>query len=350
MKILFPINIDRWRNPIASLLREIAVHNDDIDFYSFSSPETSEDCEKGAIFWSRPNIHNINKKRLLSEKYDLVHTASATTANLIGIVAAKLCSRFRCQHIYTANSEPLKDDPFFYHYLINLKVADRVYCVSQSVQQAILKYGRLGDGIIHNGFDPMFFDPSLAKRHMKNQQNLKAPFFLFCGVLNKRKRPDIFIKLAQLMPQVRFAMAGGYHSLNEAAPYLKQIEQVQNIHNFGRITRSELGDLMALAAALIFPSESEGLPLSVIEASGMGLPVLAQPTSSMPEIVNEGINGWLLPINNLQLWIDKLNAIIRWNQTEQTKFSQGARNWVVENFSWKGIARQYGEVYHSLVR
>jgi alpha-maltose-1-phosphate synthase len=350
MKILFPIHIDRWRSPISSQLREYALYNDDIDFYSFSSPETNEDVEKGTLFWSRPNIHKIDKKSLLSIKFDLAHTASATTANIMATLAAKVGNRFRCRHIYTVSSEPLKDDPFYWHYLVSLKIADKVYCVSQSAQRAIIKYGCPGNGVINNGFDPMFFDPALANRQVLNKYDLKVPFYLFCGVLEKRKRPDIFIKLAQQMPQAQFVMTGGYHSLDGAAPYLKQLEKIRNIHNLGRITRTELRDLMACATALIFPSESEGLPLSVIEASGMGLPVLGQPASSMPEIVNEGKNGWLLPINNLEQWIDKLNEIMQWNQNDQNMFSRLARNWVIEKFSWKSIARQYGRVYHSLAR
>ncbi|NNM29128.1 MAG: hypothetical protein HKO57_06375, partial [Akkermansiaceae bacterium] len=49
MKILLPISLDRWRSPIASLLREVAQRCTEHEFYSFSSPGTDEDREKAEV-------------------------------------------------------------------------------------------------------------------------------------------------------------------------------------------------------------------------------------------------------------------------------------------------------------
>jgi len=350
MRVLLPINLDRWRNPIASQLREIAVFNEDIDFYSFSSPQSNEDKEMGASFWARRNIHKISKPDLLIGNVDIVHTASATTANIVAVLIAKAHSGFRCRHIFTASCEPVNDDPYFYHYLVNIKIADHVYCVSRAVCESILKYGRKGDGVIYNGFDPAFFDPKMVTNSIIKKYNLPTPFFLFCGVLERRKRPDIFLSLARRMPEYNFVITGGYHSLREAEKYLQQLKELENVQYVGRVSRAEIRDIMGGAAALIFPSEAEGLPLSVIEASGMGLPVLARPASSLPEIIKEEVNGWLLSENNLDLWELKLKKIVNWSSSMRTSFSSQARRWVVENFTWEYNARRYGDLYHKILK
>jgi glycosyltransferase involved in cell wall biosynthesis len=349
MKVVFPIHIDRWRSPIASLLREIAVFNEDIEFYSFSSPETGEDHERAAAFWDRPNIHKLDRGQFGAHRFDVAHTASATMANLSAIVLAKIRSRFRCKYLYTANSEPLKGDPFFYHYLASLRIADKICCVSRAVDRAIRPFGRKGDAVIPNGFDPMLFNPGAAQTITLEKYRLHTPFFLFCGVIQKRKRPDIFIDLAERMPQFQFVVAGGYHFLREAEPFLLRMDTVENITSLGKVTRTELRDLMGHATALVFPSESEGLPLSVVEASGMGLPVLAQPVSSLPEVIAEGTNGWLISIRNLDLWMEKLSEIAKWRAADRRAFAEKARNAAIATYSWEKIARQYGEMYRNIM-
>ena len=349
MKVLLPIHIDRWRSPIASLLREIAIYNEDINFYSFSGPETNEDHEKAAVFWSLPNIFKLNPRKFGAISFDIVHTASATTANLTAIILAKIRTRSRCNHLYTANSEPTRDDPFYHQYRMSLQIADTICSVSHAVDLAIRQFGYKSDAIIPNGFDPAFFSPHSAHLDTPVKHDLDRPFFLFCGVIQKRKRPDVFISLAEKMPHFPFVMVGGYHFRNEAEPFIHRMERVKNIIILGKVTRTELRDLMAHATALIFPSESEGLPLSVIEASGMGLPVLAQPVSALPEVINEGTNGWLIPVSNLDDWMIRLLDITEWSMEQRKVFAENARKTSIDRFSWEKIAGQYGVLYRNMM-
>ena len=106
---------------------------------------------------------------------------------------------------------------------------------------------------------------------------------------------------------------------------------------------------MASAIALVFPSELEGLPLTILEASAMGIPVLAQPKSSMPEAIIKDLTGWLLPIDRTSLWVEKLKEIAHWSEMEKSCFSEHARNFIKEHYSWDLVARQYAELYHKLV-
>jgi len=107
--------------------------------------------------------------------------------------------------------------------------------------------------------------------------------------------------------------------------------------------------LMGSALALVFPSELEGLPLTILEASAMGIPVLAQPKSSMPEAVIDNVTGWIFPIDPIQAWVGRLTKILHWSESDKAAFSNKARHFVKEHYSWDIVAQQYNELYHRIV-
>lgn len=62
----------------------------------------------------------------------------------------------------------------------------------------------------------------------------------------------------------------------------------------GRVTQAELGGYMARGRALVLPSLSEGLPRVVIEAMFSGLVVIASRVSGIPEVIEDGVTGYLI--------------------------------------------------------
>ena len=58
--------------------------------------------------------------------------------------------------------------------------------------------------------------------------------------------------------------------------------------------RSDIRELLAISTAFVFPSISEGLPISVLEAMAAGKPVIASRVGPMPEMVEDGVSGILV--------------------------------------------------------
>jgi glycosyltransferase involved in cell wall biosynthesis len=63
----------------------------------------------------------------------------------------------------------------------------------------------------------------------------------------------------------------------------------------GRCGASRVRGLLGGAAALVVPSIYEGMPLVILEAMEAGVPVVASRVSGIPEVVEEGVTGWLVP-------------------------------------------------------
>lgn len=351
MRVLYPINLDRWKFPIATCLRELTVRNPQIDFYSFSSPTSDEDRHLGEQLWSRSHIHKISAIDLLTQSFDIIHHASATPRNLTAATLAKTRSLGKCIHIFSAPIQPHTTDDFYQQYVESVRRADVLTAVSHAVAKDIQEqFDRTVDAVVPNGVDLQFFSTDAAESMDYEALGIRQPYVLFVGVLTPRKRPDVFMQVASLLPDRDFVMVGGFYTPDEEAQFTKAAQDYPNIKLVGAQSRTKVRSFMAGATALVFPSELEGLPLTVLEALSMGLPVLAQPKSSMPEAVIEDVTGWLLPVDRPQRWADKLNEILCWSDGQRHAFAQQARGFVEQHYSWDGIAKQYSELYEKLAQ
>lgn len=346
MRVLYPINLDRWKFPVSSSLRELTVRNPQIDFYSFSKPTSKEDQTMGQSLWNQSHIHKIAPIDLLKQQFDIVHHASATTKNLAASAIAKIRSAGKCVHIFTAPIQPHQEDKYYKQYVKSVRQADVLAAVSHAVANDIqIQFDRQVDAVIPSGVDLNFFSPEAAQSVNYDKLGIKQPFVLFVGILTPRKRPDVFMKIASLLPKLDFVMVGGFYSTQEQEKYTKASQEYSNVKLLGAMPRSEVRNLMADALALVFPSELEGLPLTILEASAMGLPILSQPKSAMPEAVIEDITGWMFSDKQLSIWAEKLQEIQNWSATARTDFSQKARQFVCEHYSWDLVAQQYANLY-----
>ncbi len=349
MRVLFPINLDRCKFPVATSLRELTLRNPEIDFYSFSSPTSDEDRALGEFLWNQPHIHKIQVADPIWTRFDIVHHASATPRNLIAASIAKARSFGKCTHLFTAPIQPHDDDKFYRQYVTSVRRADVLAAVSHAVAKDIQEqFGRTVDAVIPSGVDLNFFAPSAAQPVDLEKFGIRQPYVLFVGVLTPRKRPDVFMQIASLLPDLDFVTIGGSYTSQEEAQYKEIASKYPNVKLLGCQPRSVVRDFMGSALALVFPSELEGLPLTILEASAMGLPVLAQPKSSMPEAVIKDVTGWLLPVDEPSVWVEKLKHVASWSEPERSSFSQKARNFVTEHYSWDIIARQYATLYQKI--
>lgn len=346
MRVLLPINLDRWNNSIPSILRETCVRIPDISFYSFSNPRSEEDRILGQSFWAHSHLHRVRMLTALDTSFDLVHHASSTHKNLLAALLVRLRSVGGCAHLFSGQVEPFENDPWYPHYRLSVWMADRITAVSQVVADGIKRhFGRDVDAIIPNGVDLDFFSSASANEIDLESLGITQPLVIFAASLEARKRPDIFIALSELLPDCDFVMLGGYVHQEERDSYIKLIRQRPNVKYLGLQPRTILRDLFAKASALVFPSEIEGLALAVVEAQAMGLPVLAQPKTCMPEIIQEGVSGWLLPSESLQMWASKLREILSWSCSERIAYAEGSRAITRTRYSWDVIAPQYREMY-----
>lgn len=351
MRILLPISLDRWRNPISTLLRACVEANPEIEFHSASNPYSDEDRLLGSEFWKRPNMVRASQFQLSTTRFDGVHTASITLHNQAAVVAAKIRNPGRCQYLSTINLQVGPADGKDWRLLgIAEMLADGFVSVSEAAGQGVAaRCPNRFYGIIPNGFDPDYFDPEIEDEPDLPSviRDLKPGSFpLYVGALEPRKHPEFIVQLAKLHSEIQFVAAGYVHPLGRH--FEPMVRSLPNLHWLGHVDRRTIRALLKRAGVLLFPSEREGLALSVIEALGMGLPVIGQSKSSMPELITHGINGYLIDIADEESWSQGMTRILSGANYPLESQASDIRRDAIERYSWFSIGRRYGTLYRHL--
>ncbi len=103
----------------------------------------------------------------------------------------------------------------------------------------------------------------------------------------------------------------------------------ERVHFLG--ARRDLGDLLTAIDVFVMPSLWEGLPLSMILAMGAGLPVVATAVAGIPEVVDNGKTGWLVPAGNVVRLSEALSEVFA-DATHAAAIGQAARQFVLPRF------------------
>jgi glycosyltransferase involved in cell wall biosynthesis len=113
------------------------------------------------------------------------------------------------------------------------------------------------------------------------------------GSLFPVKDHPTLLKAVASLPGTRLAIAGEGSELQALEELTNALQISERVHLLG--LRADVDRVLRSADVFCQPSLSEGLPLSIIEAMAWGLPVVATRVGGIPEVVDEGGTGYLVP-------------------------------------------------------
>lgn len=148
------------------------------------------------------------------------------------------------------------------------------------------------------------------------------------------KRTDIFMKVAELLPEYAFIWIGNQHPVEE---HPKNVFFLGNIPNAG--VYNSIADLFMLA------SDYEGLPMVILEAMSLGKPVVASNVGGIKEIVRDDINGYAVS-NTAVEFKTKIEYILD-NKDIQEKFSKNSHDIFKKELTVDKMVNSYLEIYKS---
>jgi O-antigen biosynthesis protein len=202
--------------------------------------------------------------------------------------------------------------------------------------------------LIKNGIDIQKFKPDIQNNISNFEVDSHNFVISFIGRFSQEKGPDLFIKiLSQLQHynNLSFIMAGDGESYPEIVKLIKQLKLEDRVSLPGFINSK---DYLSLTDLLILPSESEGRPNIVLESLAMGVPVVASSVGGVPELIQDGYNGYLCQSGNVNDFVERIEQIIN-NRKLHLEMSKNAREYAVQNLDIKIIYQQYVDVFESLI-
>lgn len=183
-----------------------------------------------------------------------------------------------------------------------------------------------------------------AIKNRKNKANYHTVLFL--GFLCKRKGcydiPAVVEIVKKKIPNVRFVLAGSGEKEQICSIIDDSIKD--NIIFPGWIKDEEKQQELSNCDVFFLPSYNEGMPMSILDAMGYGLPIISTFVGGIPKIVKDGYNGFLLYPGDIQGMAD---AIIRLLSDDEEREKMGMNSvYVINNgFSLLNHINKIEELY-----
>jgi glycosyltransferase involved in cell wall biosynthesis len=112
----------------------------------------------------------------------------------------------------------------------------------------------------------------------------------------------------------------------------------------GPLSRDEVAEVLGKASIFVFPSLKEGLPLSVLEAMACGVPTVGSDISGVNDLVEDGVNGLLVPPANSPLFAEAILGLLD-NNRLRSRMSVNTRRTIVEEYSWDRVLQKLDDIY-----
>ena len=117
----------------------------------------------------------------------------------------------------------------------------------------------------------------------------------------------------------------------------------------GYVSDEKKIELLSKCSALLLPSFVEGFGLVILESFAMNKPVLVADAKPSNELVDDGVDGFILPINNPTPWSEKISFLLG-NKDICKKMGVNGRTKLEKKYSLDFVVNEMESLYQSLVR
>lgn len=151
-------------------------------------------------------------------------------------------------------------------------------------------------------------------------------------------------------PSIEFLLAGSPDHGNPASVPPEQIlvwEREGMITALGHVENME--NLLRQVDLAVLPSYREGTPRSLLEAAACGLPIVTTDVPGCREIVQQSVNGLLVPVKNAQALAEAIRYLVE-NPQERTKMGKAGREKVLAEFDQRIVLEKTFEVYREVLK
>ncbi|HKK61522.1 MAG TPA: glycosyltransferase family 1 protein [Bacteroidales bacterium] len=184
-----------------------------------------------------------------------------------------------------------------YFYPRFARKATRLATVSEYSRRDIINTYNVDEqkiDLVYNGASRQFFPiPESRQEEIKSQYTGGAPYFIFVGNIHPRKNIVNLLRAFDLFKDeykgaFKLVIVGKKFFLNKAMELqLEQMKHKDDVVFTGRLSPSDLNDVMASAWALSFVPYFEGFGIPLVEAMNCEVPILASDVTSLPEIAGD---------------------------------------------------------------
>jgi|GEM_PF-150881 len=288
---------------------------------------------------------------LRKNKVDILHTHGIATGLIYGVLAGKLTGVpyiINGEHgtIYADNKVQIIAQRFLFMFV------DKIVAMSKNLKNDLISTFGLSDKkitVVYNGLDIERFKPNMKLGEQGRREigiNDGEKVIGSVGRLIHGKDYKTFLLAAKLLllnnPLLRFVIVGNGSVRKDLEIFTEELGIEKNVIFTGE--RFDIPKMLNLMDFYVSTSLDEGLSNTILEALAAGKPIIATNVGGTPEIIKDGINGFLIQPKDEKRLSHIILELLS-NKELFTDISAAACQSVRDNFSLSRMVTNYEDLY-----
>lgn len=302
--------------------------------------------------WDAVRFIPALSRRLRDDRIDLLY-CNNMNVKTVGALAARRSRTPVVFHVRNVHEHPGKV-LLFGRILGRQRQVKRIIAVSDAAAAPYRRFAPEKVAVIRNGVDLSLFDPDLVPRgQLRHELGLGSDAVIvgYTGQIIPRKGIDVLIRaLAQLIPERPHLhlVAAGLPPTGSAVNYVTEYQRLAaelgvgaRVHFIG--FREDVRSVVIDFDILALPAWQDPFPRSVIEAMALGTPVVASAVGGIPEIIDSGDQGLLVPPGDVSALASALAALVD-DRPRRLALGRAARARALERCDVRQLTRRIEDV------
>lgn len=292
---------------------------------------------------------------------DIIHLSGLQGSGFHAMIAAKLCRKKVLVAVRGASIDALNissKNKFVFGKIVEpltLRLADKVYTVCQAMEKRdfIQKHARRNlIGTIHNSA-PIISQDSMKNFNLRESHGI-AKDDIVVAIVGRMVYDKGITYIIDAIKEInnkklKFLFIGDEPSGDNL---LKQHEDEtfdKRVFLLGKQKKETVLSILKESDVFLFATLHENLSNALLEASTMGLAIIATNVGGNPEVITDKYNGLLIPSRNAQAIFESINFLAE-DKEFRHMLGENAKKYVAENFAQSKLLKKIDCVYQSMIK
>jgi glycosyltransferase involved in cell wall biosynthesis len=359
MKVLFLGTLDGISGGVAHYMQNIINHdnseNDKLQYVvgcliSESDKELYKKDTKFINFDMRYGIYKVQKKLneihkiVVSNSIDLIHVHTQRA----GLIAAIYKKVYGIKVVYTPHGlrhSQLKGLGSFIHKMIEKFILNNIDVITTLSDSELDLVKQVNDKVYVKKINTRINTIEFEKNRLDNKKVIAM-----IGSCDDRKQPYLFINIAKryIKKDIKFIWIGNGPLYDEVKDFIKQ-ENLINIKFLGQKNDLEAKELIKNSDILLFTSKQEGIPLTILEAMMLKVPIISNNFFGIEDVITDKKNGLIFKNSNIDEAKSFIDLLLRNNEINNRLVLNAYRSYNEKHSNIDKFSNEFVGLYEEIM-
>jgi glycosyltransferase involved in cell wall biosynthesis len=273
-----------------------------------------------------------------------LHNHIATASCSVAMLASKISD---IPYSFTLHGPDIFFEPQRWRLDAKIKTAKFVACISDFCRSQAMSFSNPQDWgklhIVHCGVEPeRYTDETGVERN--------TPHLTFIGRLASVKGVPVLFDALKILkasyPDLCLTLIGDGPEREELEDYVRSNDLVDMVEFAGYKSQSEVALALQETDVFVLPSFAEGVPVVLMEAMAAKVPVVATRIAGIPELIEDGVHGRLVPAGDVDSLASAISDLIG-DAKLRKKMGDAARDKVIAEYNIKHEAAWLAQIFYA---